>query len=167
MTAQEGGIRAYATHPKSGSAHKRRTTTMDEDNTKQLGKVIKIDQTEVQRHVDEVVRGTVEETLNGLLDAEAEQRVHEIVLVGHAVEMAPHPVFLLRLGHAVLAEPGAFRLGNERLQLFIPIFRLEPVVAQCHLLRSLRRLCWAAGQTGGDLAPHGKRFFPVPFPMVE
>ncbi len=46
---------------------------MDEDNTKQLGKVIKIDQTEVQKHVDEVVRGTVEETLNALLEEEADR----------------------------------------------------------------------------------------------
>ena len=37
---------------------------MDQDNSKQLGNVIKIDETEVQKHVGEIVRGTVEETLN-------------------------------------------------------------------------------------------------------
>ncbi len=46
---------------------------MDEDNTKQLGKVIKIDESEVQRHVGEIVRGTVEETLNALLEEEADR----------------------------------------------------------------------------------------------
>ena len=37
---------------------------MDEDSSKKLGKVIKIDEAEVQKHVEEIVRGTVEETLN-------------------------------------------------------------------------------------------------------
>jgi transposase-like protein len=34
--------------------------------------VVQIDEGRIQRHVDEVVRSTVEETLNGLLDAEAD-----------------------------------------------------------------------------------------------
>ena len=39
---------------------------MDQDTSKQLGNVIKIDETEVQKHVSEIVRGTVEETLADL-----------------------------------------------------------------------------------------------------
>ena len=35
--------------------------------------VIKIDEGKIRSHVDEVVRQTVEETLNGLLDAEADE----------------------------------------------------------------------------------------------
>jgi transposase-like protein len=38
-----------------------------------LSKVIKIDEARIQTHLDKVVRSTVEETLNGLLDAEADQ----------------------------------------------------------------------------------------------
>jgi transposase-like protein len=37
-----------------------------------LSKVIKIDEARIQNHLDQMVRSTVEETLNGLLDAEAE-----------------------------------------------------------------------------------------------
>ena len=37
------------------------------------GKIIKIDEQMIKDHLGEVVRGTVEETLNGLLDAEADR----------------------------------------------------------------------------------------------
>jgi len=43
------------------------------DSTPKLGKVIQIDEEKVQAHLGEIVRGTVEETLNALLDAEADQ----------------------------------------------------------------------------------------------
>jgi len=45
---------------------------MDEDS-KRLADVISIDQEQVKGHVGEIVRSTVEETLNGLLDAEADR----------------------------------------------------------------------------------------------
>ena len=38
-----------------------------------LGPVVQIDAGRIQAHLDEVVRTTVEETLNGLLDAEADE----------------------------------------------------------------------------------------------
>jgi transposase-like protein len=38
-----------------------------------LGPVVQIDEGRIQAHLDEVVRATVEETLNGLLDAEADR----------------------------------------------------------------------------------------------
>src|SRR5580700_473844 len=41
--------------------------------TKTLGSVVQIDEGKIQAHLDEVVRSTVEETLNALLDAEADQ----------------------------------------------------------------------------------------------
>jgi putative transposase len=41
--------------------------------TKALGSVVQIDESKIQAHLDEVVRNTVEETLNALLDAEADQ----------------------------------------------------------------------------------------------
>ena len=52
---------------------------MDIDNTEkattQLGNVIKIDDARIQDHLGKIVRGSVEETLNALLDAEADRLV--------------------------------------------------------------------------------------------
>jgi transposase-like protein len=45
---------------------------MEKDTTKPLSKVIRIDEREIRGHLDQMVRGTVEETLNALLDAEAD-----------------------------------------------------------------------------------------------
>jgi transposase-like protein len=45
---------------------------MTEDSKKTLGKVVQIDEKRIHDHLGELVRGTVEETLNGLLDAEAD-----------------------------------------------------------------------------------------------
>jgi transposase-like protein len=44
---------------------------MSED-TKELGKVVRIDESRIRDHLGELVRGTVEETLNAMLDAEAD-----------------------------------------------------------------------------------------------
>jgi putative transposase len=49
------------------------TNVADEPKTHVVPDVIRIDQEQVRSHVDEVVRSTVEETLNGLLDQEADQ----------------------------------------------------------------------------------------------
>ena len=46
---------------------------MSENVPQKLGKVIQIDEEQIHQHLGELVRGTVEETLNKLLDAEAEQ----------------------------------------------------------------------------------------------
>ena len=43
-----------------------------ENEAKQLGGVVQIDEGKIRAHLDEVVRATVEETLNALLDAEAD-----------------------------------------------------------------------------------------------
>ena len=43
----------------------------EEDEGKLMGQVIKIDEGRIRDHLGEMVRGTVEETLNALLDAEA------------------------------------------------------------------------------------------------
>lgn len=44
----------------------------DNSETETLGKVIHIDEAQIQDHLGELVRGTVEETLNAMLDAEAD-----------------------------------------------------------------------------------------------
>ncbi|SDP85237.1 Transposase, Mutator family [Desulforhopalus singaporensis] len=43
-----------------------------EHYTEKLGKVIEINESQIQDHLGELVRGTVEETLNAMLDAEAD-----------------------------------------------------------------------------------------------
>jgi transposase-like protein len=45
---------------------------MTEDSKKTLGNVVQIDEKRIHDHLGELVRGTVEETLNSLLDAEAD-----------------------------------------------------------------------------------------------
>ena len=46
---------------------------MDEREGKPMGDVIRIDDARIRDHLGEMVRGTVEETLNAMLDAEADQ----------------------------------------------------------------------------------------------
>ena len=46
---------------------------MGEDSTKKLGNVIRIDDEQIKGHLGRIVRGTVEETLNALLDAKADR----------------------------------------------------------------------------------------------
>lgn len=47
---------------------------MEESSSeRELGQVVKIDEGRIRDHLGELVRGTVEETLNGLLEAEAER----------------------------------------------------------------------------------------------
>ena len=46
---------------------------MTESVSKKLGNVIQIDEEQIQQHLGNLVRGTLEETLNKLLDAEAAQ----------------------------------------------------------------------------------------------
>ena len=43
------------------------------NDSKGLGSVVQIDEARIQAHLDQVVRATVEETLNALPDAEADQ----------------------------------------------------------------------------------------------
>lgn len=45
----------------------------DTTETKAMGQVIQIDEARIKDHLGEMVRGTVEEALNAMLDAEADQ----------------------------------------------------------------------------------------------
>ena len=45
----------------------------EDDGLKSMGQVIQIDEARIRDHLGEMVRGTVEETLNALLDAEADR----------------------------------------------------------------------------------------------
>jgi hypothetical protein len=46
---------------------------MEKDTTKGLSKVIRIDESEIRGHMDKMVKGTVEDTLNAMLEAEVAQ----------------------------------------------------------------------------------------------
>ena len=46
---------------------------MNDEGVKAMGQVIQIDEAKIRDHLGEMVRGTVEETLNALLDAEADR----------------------------------------------------------------------------------------------
>ena len=46
---------------------------MKKDTTKPLSKVTRIDESKIRGHLDEMIRGTVEETLNAMLDTEADE----------------------------------------------------------------------------------------------
>ncbi len=46
---------------------------MPDSVSKNVGKVIQIDEDQIRKHLGELVRGSVEETLNKLLDAEADK----------------------------------------------------------------------------------------------
>jgi len=48
-------------------------TTVTTDCSEGIGKVIQIDEARVRDHPGELVRGSVEETLNTMLDAEADR----------------------------------------------------------------------------------------------
>ena len=43
------------------------------EDTREIGKVIQIDEGKVREHLFEMVRGSVEETLNAMLETEADQ----------------------------------------------------------------------------------------------
>ena len=49
------------------------TTTVKKDTTPKLGKIIRIDEERIHDHLGDMVRGSVEETLNALLGAEADR----------------------------------------------------------------------------------------------
>jgi hypothetical protein len=61
----------------NGTAKDQRTKTICEatmgDDTRAPIGALQVDEAKLRGHVDEVVRSSVEETLNGLLDAEADQ----------------------------------------------------------------------------------------------
>lgn len=63
-----------------------------EDSTKTLSKVIRIDESEIRGHLDEMVRGTVEETLNAMLDAEADEMCNASATSTHRTASILGPV---------------------------------------------------------------------------
>jgi hypothetical protein len=70
---------------------------MSADDSRVVSNVITIDDERMKGHLDRIVRGTVEETLNALLDAEAErlcnagryERVESRVTTGWAGRARP------------------------------------------------------------------------------
>jgi len=56
-----------------GLSNTQETSIVPEREGEPLSDVLRIDQAQLHRHLDQVVRDSVEQTLNGLLDAEADQ----------------------------------------------------------------------------------------------
>src|SRR6516165_10451221 len=56
-----------------GLSNTQETSIVPERETEPLSDVLRIDQAQLHRHLDQVVRDSVEQTLNGPLDAEADQ----------------------------------------------------------------------------------------------
>ena len=64
-----------------------------EDRPGTQGKILQIDEGALEDHLGKVIRGTVEETLNGLLDAEADRMFSSTENApGVILEKAPTPV---------------------------------------------------------------------------
>jgi transposase-like protein len=94
---------------------------------KNLSKVVKVDEAEVRSHLNEVVRGTVEETLNAMLDAEADR------LVGAKLyERSPDRVDT-RAGHY---ERGLHTVAGQ-VRLKVPKLRRLPF--ETEIIRRYRR----------------------------
>ncbi len=62
---------------------------MTETTPSPLGNVITIDDERIRSHLDRVVRGSVEETLNALLDAEADRLCNGMSAAKHVGTPAP------------------------------------------------------------------------------
>ena len=62
-----------------------KSTEVSSEVKKNLSRVIQIDEERIQSHLGEVVRDTVEETLNAMLDAEAD------ALCGAPINFVFHP----------------------------------------------------------------------------
>ena len=63
---------------------------MGDDSTAALG-ALRVDEEKLKGHVDEVVRSSVEETLNGLLDAEADAICRAGVRRQRSFRLRRHP----------------------------------------------------------------------------
>ena len=91
---------------------------MDEKpETKPMGQVIQIDEARIRDHLGEMVRGTVEEALNAMLDAEAvpDPRLIDLDHLAHRLRLwlLVHPKLL----SAILKGPAS--PGNVRKTLYV------------------------------------------------
>ena len=77
-----------------------------------MGQVIQIDEERIRDHLGEMVRGTVEETLNAMLDAEADRSWRGALRTDRGAE--GHPSWLLRANLQTSA--GEVRLKVPKLR---------------------------------------------------
>lgn len=70
------------------------------DEAKAVSDVIRIDEERVRGHLDRIVRSSVEETLNGLLDAEADRLVGGTVMNAATIAgIIAIDIFTIRFDH--------------------------------------------------------------------
>jgi hypothetical protein len=79
---------------------------MSDDTPSPLNNVITIDDERIKSHLDRVVRGTVEETLNALLDAEADRLCN-----AHGMSAARRVAILALATTSVACRPRQARYG--------------------------------------------------------
>jgi hypothetical protein len=79
---------------------------MSDDTPSPLNNVITIDDERIKSHLDRVVRGTVEETLNALLDAEADR-----LCMRNAMSAAPHVAIAAPATTSAACRPRPARCG--------------------------------------------------------
>ena len=65
---------------------------MNETTPSPLGDVITIDDERIKNHLDRVARGSVEETLNALLDAEADRLCNAQRRLNEGLPRSPQPL---------------------------------------------------------------------------
>ena len=109
-------------------------------DSKTLGKVVRIDDHRIQDHLGELVRGTVEEMLNGMLDAEA-----DALCGAQRYERSPDRVY---------TRAGSFRSSSD-ISLFLQGHYGESTVpwSRCHkTLKNIKG--WCAVRTAPDYLLH-------------
>jgi putative transposase len=80
---------------------------MSDDTPSPLNNVITIDDERIKSHLDRVVRGTVEETLNALLDAEADR----LCAMRNAMSAAPRVAIAAPTTTSAACRPRPVRCG--------------------------------------------------------
>jgi len=69
----------------------KRATPMTEDTTEVLAGAIRVDEQQLRGHIDEAVRCSVEESLNGLLEAEADAICERDAMNARPIGSTPEP----------------------------------------------------------------------------
>jgi len=115
---------------------------MTEDTTEELAGAIRVDERQLRGHIDEAVRSSVEETLNGRFEAEAEA---EAICRAGRYERSPDRADT-RAGH--YERKLETKAGGVRLK--VPKLRSLPF--ETAIIERYRRREASVEETGGDVS---------------
>ena len=132
-----------------------------------MGQVIQIDEARIRDHLGEMVRGTVEETLNAMLDAEADQLCGAGRYERSQARQDSHPLKSILVKAQLRTEPLLRSYGmatacwGARLHCFAPIrWRIVVSIAAVALLHSFSLLGpLPPALAKGNIAGHGSVHF--------